>query len=200
MEWRLRRRLERWRLPELLGVAARRVAQNLQRLPKLVPPRLRAAMLSTIFNRWTTDRRMRSLRGGRRVCVLGCSCTADDSVEHYVHCAVGRAWSRTRLCSDDAGPAMARGVLATTMTDVQLQREAVRNYVLYRAVNDLRRREFATLEERAVCAKMVMNQLLYEATRDDSRLRKLCRCPEGLTGRVRRRDDGAIGRRGRRRA
>ena len=117
-------------------------------------------------------------------------------MEQYVHGSVGHEWSRQRLRSDDAGPALARGVLAASMADDYLQLEAVRNYVLYRAFNNLRRRTFVTLEERAGFAKSVMDQLRHEATRDDTRFRRLRQFSEGL---VRRRTDGGNGRRGRRR-
>eukprot|EP00959_Pyramimonas_sp_CCMP1952_P437250 9154925-Pyramimonas_sp.AAC.1 len=73
---------------------------------------------------------------------------------------------------------MAGGVLAISMTDDQLQRQAIRNYVLYWAVNNLQRRDFGTLEDRAAFAKEIMNQLLHEATRDDARLQRSCRSPE----------------------
>eukprot|EP00959_Pyramimonas_sp_CCMP1952_P402266 8429701-Pyramimonas_sp.AAC.1 len=41
--WRLRRRIERWRLPGLPGRASRATLKNLAQLRRLAPPRVRAA-------------------------------------------------------------------------------------------------------------------------------------------------------------
>ncbi|CAK0838271.1 unnamed protein product [Prorocentrum cordatum] len=166
VERRLWARLARWSLPELPGRAAQRAAQHLRRLRHFVPPRIRAAMINTIFNRWATNRRMRSLREGRRVCVLGCSCTADDSVEHYMRCPVGQTWSRRRLgwALTQTEQPWTQRMLASVMTDKQLQQQAVTNYTLYRAVNDMRRRQIQPSAERRETANAIMDQLLHEAT------------------------------------
>ena len=191
VECRLRRRLQRWRLPDLPGRTARRMARQLCRLKKLVPPRVCAATLSTTFNRWTTDRRMRSIRGTRRTCVLGCSRTADDSVEHYMHCPIGRAWAEARMARPRSQTDLARGLLAENMTDDELVRQAVFTYVLYRTVNHVRRLTFADDGGRQTFCRQYMGQMLHEATRDDPRVRNRCqpRVPGG-PGRRRRADEG----------
>ena len=188
-EQRLRGRLERWRLAGPAGRIARRVLRQLGVLKRLVPPRLRAATLSTILNRWTTDRRMRHLRGQQGPCVLGCSHTAHDSVEHYFYCPVFREWATSRLGTTAARCSLAHGLLAVNMTDQQLQVQAVKTYVLYRAVNQVRRRAFDTAEDRTRASRAIMEQLVHEAVRDDARLRRACRqFPQVAGGRSRRRD------------
>ena len=172
---RLRSRLARWMLPGFPGRRARKVAHNLGRLRLLVPPRLRAAVLSTILNRWTTRRRMRHLRRQERCsCVLGCSETADDSVEHYVRCPVWRRWVAGRLGQDFADRGLEHALLATTMTDVSLGIQSAMVYVLYRTVNQLRRMTFRTAETRDGYIKDYMYQQLHEATRDSPGLRRSC--------------------------
>eukprot|EP00959_Pyramimonas_sp_CCMP1952_P340742 7137001-Pyramimonas_sp.AAC.1 len=54
-------------------------------------------MLSTLLNRWATDTRMRSLRPGRNLCLLGCSCPMSDRFEHYLQCPELRRWAGQRL-------------------------------------------------------------------------------------------------------
>ena len=44
--------------------------------------------LSTIWNRWTAERRFQRRSSAANVCKLGCSSTAEDSIEHYCQCRV----------------------------------------------------------------------------------------------------------------
>ena len=69
---------------------ARRALASLQLLPKLVPPRVCAAALSTQWNRWCTHRRYQKRRLSSNICLLGCSTQAEDSIEHYFQCPVTR--------------------------------------------------------------------------------------------------------------
>ena len=57
----------------------------LSKLRALVPPRVSAAVLSTVWNRWTTTRRYQ-----QRViaCRFGCGIEEGDSIEHYCRCPV----------------------------------------------------------------------------------------------------------------
>lgn len=177
VETRLRSRLLRWRLPGFPGRIARRVAVQLARLRQLAPPRVRAAALSTIFNRWVSDRRMRSRRRGTGLCKLQCSATAADSVEHYFRCPVWLEWQRRRLgdCLRDHG--LRHGVLAAPMSDGQLCRQAIGNYVLYRGTNHLRRHRFAPRANVQEYIHQHLDQLLHEGTRDSLVLRRYCRLP-----------------------
>ena len=65
-------------------VVDRRVQRNCELLAGWCHPRILATFFRTIWNGWTTDRRMRSLLGSRRTCILGCA--AEDSLEHYCCC------------------------------------------------------------------------------------------------------------------
>ena len=56
-EDRLRHKLERWDMPLFPRLRASRALQAAQRLSKLVPPRVVAAVIRTWFNGWCTRRR-----------------------------------------------------------------------------------------------------------------------------------------------
>ena len=65
---------------------ARRALNNLHSLVPLTTPRVRAAVFSTMWNRWTTARRFQLRHTDQNKCVLHCSATAEDSIEHYCVC------------------------------------------------------------------------------------------------------------------
>ena len=81
---------------------ARRALHNLHVLAQLTPPRVRAAALGTIWNRWTTSRRFQQRGSEANKCVLGCGATAEDSVEHYCCCPRTKevAFRCLRLCTN----------------------------------------------------------------------------------------------------
>ena len=85
---RARAKLARWNLPGFPRRHAQALLMNLSALKSRTPPRVRAALLSTAFNRWCTDRRFQVYPG--RGCVLGCSEGQEDSIEHYCCCRVVR--------------------------------------------------------------------------------------------------------------
>ena len=175
VENRLRSRLHRWRLPGFPGRTARIVIAQLARLRRLVPPRLRAATLSTIMNRWVTDRRMRGVSGTRRACVLGCSATADDAIEHYFCCPVWRDWLRRRLGTASSQHGLVHGVLATKMSDKTLQLQAVATYVLYRTVNHIRHRPLGAETAWREFLQHYFDQQRHEAARGHPKLQKCCK-------------------------
>ena len=72
---------------------AERVTKRLQRLPKLVPPRVGSAAFRTLSNGWCTDRRFQ----GHGTCRLGCNPNAGDSIEHYCRCPITRELFRKKL-------------------------------------------------------------------------------------------------------
>ena len=102
-EERMRRKLARWQLEGPAGVITRRVLANLRRLKALVAPRVSAACLSTLWNRWTTARRFQQRAAACNRCVLGCGGTAEDSIEHYARCATMRAAARGMLRLGEVG-------------------------------------------------------------------------------------------------
>ena len=167
-EGHMRRKLRRWNLPNRPHVSAARAVRRLQSLPRLVPPRVAAAVLSTIWNRWATARRLQ-IEGPANRCVLGCSPTAEDSLEHYACCPLIRQAARRHLrlnlrgwphaISDFMmlqGPPTARHP-----DDEAIARHSLLLYAAYRVTNDARHRRPAT---RAEVAGM-LQQAIGEGTR-----------------------------------
>lgn len=86
-----RRKLERWGFMDRRQ-AARSLAR-LKELHSLVPPRVLAAAIGCMWNRWPTSRR-KQRRGCQ--CLLGCG-VGEDSVEHYNGCRLTRLAARRWL-------------------------------------------------------------------------------------------------------
>jgi len=86
---RMREKLRRWDLPVWRRYAAARATRRLQSLPRLVPPRVAAAVLGTVWNEWAAARRLQ-IEGPANRCVLGYRPAADDSLEHYTGCPLVR--------------------------------------------------------------------------------------------------------------
>ena len=78
-------KLLRWHLPGNRHHFRRHLIANLERLGKIVAPRVASAMWGLVWNRWCTRRRFQS----KGPCILGCG-NGEDSIEHYIGCAVGR--------------------------------------------------------------------------------------------------------------
>ena len=99
---RLRRKTDRWQIPQLPGVRPRRATAVLTALGQLAPPRLVAAIWRTLWNGWLTRRRMAKRCNQLHSCIFGCD--YDDSIEHYGRCphVAQFAWSRLRIsrCTD----------------------------------------------------------------------------------------------------
>ena len=174
IEERVRKKLARWKLEGLPGRNARKVTKQIGELRRLVPPRVRAATLSTIFNRWTTDRRMKKLRQHSTGCVLGCPSGAEDSIEHYLHCPIWRDWAGRRLGGAVCENTLQRTMLAESLSKDQMKLQATATYVLYRTVHHVRRQAAQGQQQRSTYIKHFMDQQLHEATRDDSKLRNCC--------------------------
>ena len=90
VERRIRQKLGRWCLTTPIGHATRRVLWSLGIIQRRCPPRVCSGYLRTLFNGWTTSRRMRTLAGGAeriQSCVFGCS-GALDCIEHYALCPI----------------------------------------------------------------------------------------------------------------
>ena len=109
---RIRAKYRRWKLDDaarhltIFGGArertpawqCRRAALLLRALGAMVPPRVQAAVFSTMWNRWTTARRFQN----RAKCLLGCAGCAQDSIEHYCRCPTVRAVCLRTLRLDPA--------------------------------------------------------------------------------------------------
>ena len=90
-------KIKRWNFTDPAVPLASRILDRMRFLQPLVPPRVQAAVFSTVWNRWTTARRFQT-RGVP--CLLGCDCrSSEDSIEHYLRCplVLGAAAARLRL-------------------------------------------------------------------------------------------------------
>ena len=117
---------------------ARRTLHNLHILNKLVSPRVIAAIISTIFNRWCTRRRYQNGQGN---CVLKCDPRADDSIEHYCNCPTVKKVGRKVL---NLNPANQINILTFNLcnqyirTQEDLTNTGLLIYAVYRATNHYR--------------------------------------------------------------
>ena len=137
---RMRHKLQRWHLPLIPRPTADRILARLQQLRRLVAPRVSAAVLSTIWNRWPTARRLQRVAP----CVFRCSHTAQDSIEHYACCPVvhAAALRDLRLAPCQWPHALPTFLLCARgeghSSPSNLTRRALLLYACYRATNHLR--------------------------------------------------------------
>ena len=120
---------------------ARRALASLQLLKQLAPPRVGAAALSTLWNRWCTHRRYQRRHSPSNVCLLRCGANAEDAIEHYFHCPVTHdALQRQLNLSPSLFANLHSGLLcnANIRTTDQLTSIALLNYALYNTTNYLR--------------------------------------------------------------
>ena len=92
-EERIRSKVDRWRglyygLQGIPGRYAPCMAQRIIHWGKLVPPRVQAAVFTTLWNGWCTHRRFQKRSSTDNVCRFKCSSTSEDSLEHYCRCPV----------------------------------------------------------------------------------------------------------------
>ena len=167
-EHRMRHKLQRWNLTVLPRWAATRALNRLNYLHKHAPPRVSAAALSTLWNRWTTARRFQFFSP----CCLGCSDTAADSIEHYAHCPLVRRAAETelRLQLREWPHALGDFMLITrpTCNDPRVTQErillrmALLVAAVYRVTNTARRRRPSTTQE----SHSMMRQALLESVKN----------------------------------
>ena len=93
LEFRVRKKMQRWRFNGSDAIVASRVIQNLQIIGKRCRPCVIGSFFKTFWNGWPTTWRMRSAPNASEVrsCVMGCSPSAVDKIEHYLICPV--AWN-----------------------------------------------------------------------------------------------------------
>ena len=94
---RVRDKIVRWELPPNHRTAAERALRHLRGLKGGVAPRVSAAVLSTIWNRWCTARRHQCRHTIHNRCLLGCPGHAEDSIEHYARCPVVKEYHARAL-------------------------------------------------------------------------------------------------------
>ena len=170
---RMRCKLRRWQLPGQPRVYTDRVLQRLTLIRSLVPPRVSAAVLGTLWNRWTTRRRFQ--QAGR--CVLQCSDTAQDRIEHYAYCPVVQRAARTHLnltCRPypdgltdfmmASGPPSHRHP-----SNLEVARRALLVYATYACTNSARHKAPADENE----ASQMMHQAILEGSRGHQQLQSI---------------------------
>ena len=124
-----------------------RILPRLRTLTKSVPPRVLAASWSTLWNRWTTNRRFQQQDTGFTGCLLGCAAPRDlDSIEHYLQCPVVLEAARRKM-GLALRPDTSRGhlLLAATLPDPRTAdnwraRCSLLTYAVYRTTNAARHR------------------------------------------------------------
>ena len=132
MRWKIRR----WNLPIPLGRLSRRLPKRLAAMHKLTTPRVQAAAFRTLWNGWTTASRFQQ----SGTCVLGCSPSAEDRIEHYAHCPFFRdlvtGWLgvRTQLVS-----LVGFLLAADGMSDKKICLMSIAVYAMHRATAFYRR-------------------------------------------------------------
>jgi len=172
---RMRNKLRRWKMPGRPAIIAARAVRRLQLLNVLTPPRVCAAMLSTLWNRWTTRRRFQQ----RGKCVLLCSETAVDCIEHYAGCPAVRNAGRRHLnlhlrpwpnALPDflgvAGPPLRR-----QPSDSELARGALLVYATYVATNAARHKSPANMLE----AEQMIHQAILEGAKGHEKCARFLR-------------------------
>ena len=165
--------MQRWQLPGPPAIIAARVLRRLQTLKSLVAPRVSAAVLSTLWNRWTTGRRFQR----QDICVLGCSPTAAYSIEHYACYLIIQTAAR-RFLGLHMRPwphALCDLMLATGPpaaphpSRANLTRSAILLYAAYAAANTARHRAPRTEAE----AIAMIQQAIAEGVRDHPRSQRI---------------------------
>jgi hypothetical protein len=135
-EDRVRDKITRWKLQGPPAHVSRRILGKLSRLGHLVTPRVAAACLSTLWNRWTTARRFQKRCRRENRCMLGCGGGAEDSIEHYSCCSIVRTVGAgyLRLWTDI-------GLSTFMLADARIQDDdalicvAILVYATYRSTN-----------------------------------------------------------------
>ena len=160
-ENRIRAKLGRWHLAGPERHLACRALAGFRGLTELVPPRVVAAVFSTVWNRWPTARRMQLREGNCNYCQLGCGGQAEDSIEHYSRCKVLRTFASRRL---NYHPPEGHFLPQWCMVDSKQEQRAmaaITAYVAYRATN-IARQEGGINEARAY---ELLGQLAHDAVR-----------------------------------
>ena len=151
---------------------AQRVFDNLQRIQKLVPPRVGSAVFRSIFNGWTTARRSEQERYGLRArCYAGCGYSAEDSMEHYCRCPILAAPLRNKLhITLDARNGLSCFYLALPKqheSDECLIFTAIFIYASYMCSNHFRNANYVPTETVAI---QYMEQTFIDVVKGDSQL------------------------------
>ena len=127
--------MARWNLSGIPRITANRWGRAMDTLKKLVPPRISASVLRTIWNGWSTSRRFQA----HSRCVFRCSDSASDSLEHYALCPLVHEFGRKCLNIGTAADCNDRGhflmlcLNQRNLDKATLARRAIWIYAVYRA-------------------------------------------------------------------
>jgi hypothetical protein len=169
-EERIRAKFSCWKLTGFPRILAREALSRLRLIGLRTPPRVHAAVWSTLFGRWLTARRM----GKWGACRLSCGVGSCD-VTHYVACPCFRKFAADNLDLRVSG-AEARQVFTLTEHPAEhkgdadtLVKVALAIFVAYRTFNSLRHASHLNEYE----TRRALSQALVEATRGDATLMQL---------------------------
>ena len=161
-ERRMRSKLEHWVIPLFPRLRAQRAVVMLQRITALVPPRVTAAVIRTLWSGWCTGRRF----GGRNACMY-CGMEDGDSVEHATVCGelarFGARYLRLPYVSE-VGPRRLSFLLLdppSELSDVRLTLGALRVAAAYRLHCRFRNQRAALRGEHTV--RRALEQAVREA-------------------------------------
>ena len=99
IEVRIRRKIRRWRFADAPAHVTNRIVIKFEAMRTAVSPAVCASFMRALWNGVPTSRRMASMKSFTQTnCVLNCSKTAADSIEHYCRCPVLRKCLKT--CCD----------------------------------------------------------------------------------------------------
>ena len=164
-EARIRHKIARFDFSDRSRTQAYRGLIAFDKLRVLVPPRVVAAVFSTIWNRWTTARRFQRRDTPSNICCLGCASPAEDSLEHYARCSVLRDFASQRLrYSPQDGTFLPDWCGARLLDDSTRTKAAIMAYIAYRASNTARHQGGLQREAAIQC----LGQLLHDAVRNHS--------------------------------
>ena len=125
------------------------------------PPRIQAAMFSTMWNRWSTTHRYQQKASD---CLLGCGFEGGDRIEHYCRCGIVKDLCRKRL---NINPDMFANLHSFTLTSPHIRTRSILcmvgllNYATYKAVNNIRHRN-----KGVPCSADVGRDALAQAVRE----------------------------------
>jgi len=135
----LGRWLKRWKIGLWEEVKVERAMRTIDRLGKLVPPRVIAAVLRTWANGWCTTRRYQV----ESECIFGCPWRGTDCIEHYLVCPKIEKWNGGFMGRIREGSAKDRSQRALLLggqfvSDEELTLDALRLAALYDTHNKCR--------------------------------------------------------------
>lgn len=134
---RIRGKLARWKIDGPPRQTAEEYQKFLKEIVKSTPPRVRAAVISTAWNRWATERRWQRRNADSNCCVFHCRPEAEDSIEHYQYCPTVREahWRHLRMRPNGDGSLLPAWILGKGLNSEDKVRAAIGAYATYKTYN-----------------------------------------------------------------